>query len=122
MRPALPVAVDADPTRVRVDQHGVRHAEINATYTPYDLGRIKAGYCCLECGEAHEEAFPEHCAGCHFPMRRDQAQLFAEGYDGPATIGSAKSIEELRAEDEEAKARSRYAQAKPTSSIWVPSK
>lgn len=89
-------------------------------YTEYDLGRIKAGYCCIECGEAHEEAFPVKCAACAFPMKRDQAQRLAEEFDGPTSIGPAKSRAELLAEDEEAKAQAEYERQKPTSTIWIP--
>lgn len=120
MRPALPVVVDKDTSRVRVDQFGIKYEDLEMVYTEYDVGRIRAGYCCIECGEAHEEAFPPKCRACHFPMKRDQAQRFAEDFEGYTTIGPAKSLEELRAEDEEAKARARYAKAKPTSQIWIP--
>jgi hypothetical protein len=120
MRPALPVAVDNDTKRVRISPTGVREAEYNLTYTEYDAGRIQAGYCCIECGEAHEEAYPVKCNGCAFPMRRDQAQKYAEQFEGYTTIGPAKSLAELRAEDEEAKERAWRAKAKPTSSIIVP--
>lgn len=121
MRPALPVVFDLDPTRFRVDERtGERYAEYEFAYTPYDTGRIQAGYCCIECGEAHEEAFPVKCSGCHFPMKEKQAQQFAEQFEGYTTAGPSKSLEELRAEDEEMKARAAYERERPTSSIWVP--
>lgn len=89
-------------------------------YTEYDAGRIRAGYCCIECGEAHEQAFPKTCTACGFPMRDEQALKFGEAFEGYTSIGPSRSIEELRAEDEEKKARMRYEKQKPTSSIWVP--
>ena len=104
-RPAIPVAVEGD----------------EAIYTEYDWGRIKAGYCCFDCGEAHEEALPKACAACGFPMREEQAKRIALEFEGFTRIGPARSLEELRAEDEEAKARARYRREKPTSSIWLPS-
>jgi len=120
-RPALPVEVDQDPTRIRIDTRtGERYREIEAIYTEYDLGRIRAGYCCIECGEAHEVPFPKNCVACHFPMSDEQAKKFGESFEGPTTIGPSRSIEELRAEDEEKKARARYAETKPTSQIWIP--
>lgn len=118
-RPALPVAVDVDPYRFRVGPTGVKEAVYNQTYTQYDAGRIRAGYCCFHCGEAQEEAFPKRCI-CGYPMRERQAQDFAEQFEGYTTVGPSKSIEELRAEDEEAKARAEYARNKPTSNIIVP--
>lgn len=144
LRPAIPVAIDADPTRVLVDQRtGARLAEYEHVYTEYDAGRIREGYCCAHCGQAQAmaahapcricerrdgrivyhkgEPFPEHCYVCGFPMRDQQAAKFAEDFDGYTTIGPSRSLEELRAEDEEAKARAQYARQKPTSSIWIPS-
>jgi len=120
MRPALPVATEVDTNRVRVDARtGDRYVEYEMVYTEYDVGRIRAGYCCIECGEAHEEAFPDTCI-CGFPMKEKQAQKFAEQFEGYTTIGPSKSLEELRLEDEEEKARSRYRIEKPTSQIWLP--
>lgn len=123
MRPALPVAVDRDTKRVRIDTRtGERYEEIEHVYTEYDAGRIRAGYCCLHCGEAQETPFPKKCWVCHYPMRDDQAKDFAEQFDGYTTIGSSRSLEELRAEDEEMKEKARRRrEGKPTSSIWVPS-
>ena len=119
MRPAIPVAVDQDTTRIRIDTRtGERYEEVEAIYTEYDQGRIQAGYCCIECGEAQETPFPERCV-CGFPMREEQSRIYGEQFDGYTTIGG-KSLEELRAEDAIAKARARYEREKPTSSIWVP--
>jgi hypothetical protein len=117
------VAVDIDPTRIRIDTRtGEKYREIEQVYTEYDVGRIQAGYCCFNCGEAQDEPFPKVCkiSFCGYPMRERQAQDFAEQFDGYTSIGSGKSVEELRAEDEEAKARAAYGRQKPTSSIWVP--
>lgn len=120
MRPALPIAWDLDVGKAVIDSRtGERLAEYEMIYTPYDVGRIQAGYCCINCGEAHEEAFPENCV-CGFPMREKQAQAFAEQFEGVTTIGPSKSLAELRAEDEELKARAAYQRAKPTSKIMVP--
>jgi len=123
-RPALPIAVDSDTTRIRVDSLGRRHAEYDMTYTEYDWGRIKEGYCCFECGEAQFEnglpvAFLERCI-CGYPMRERQARDCSEQFDGPTTIGPTRSIEELRVEDEEQKERARRIREKPTSRIIVP--
>ena len=118
-RPAIPIAVDQDTSRIRIDTRtGERYEEVEAVYTEYDQGRIQAGYCCIECGEAQERPFPERCV-CGFPMRDHQARVYGEQFDGYTTIGG-RSLEELRAEDEEAKARARYARAKPTTQIWIP--
>lgn len=122
-RPAIPVVIDVDPNRFRVDTRtGERYQEYEHVYTEYDAGRIRAGYCCLHCGEAQEESFPKKCWTCHYPMKEKQAQDFAEQFEGYTTIGPSRSIEELRAEDEELKEKARrQREGKPTSSIWIPS-
>jgi len=115
------VAVDVDGKRVGIGPDGTRYAEYEMVYTEYDAGRIRAGYACMECGEAQETPFPEHCPVCKYPMRDDQSRRFAEQFEGYTTIGPSRSIEELRAEDEEQKERARRQREKPTSSIIVPS-
>ena len=120
-RPAVPVVVEPDGVRFRVDTRtGQKYQEYEQVYTEYDAGRIRAGYCCIHCGEAQERPFPDRCSVCHFPMKEKQAQQFAEQFEGYTTIGSSRSLEELRVEDEEAKERARRQLEKPTSSIWVP--
>lgn len=128
LRPAIPVVVDVDPNRYLVDTRtGERIEALEHVYTEYDVGRIRAGYCCIHCGEAQVEngmplAFPERCWICAFPMRDQQAQRFAEEFEGYTTVGPSRSLEELRAEDEEAKERARrQREGKPTSRIWLPS-
>lgn len=127
LRPALPVAVDIDTKRFLIDTRtGERVQSVEHVYTEYDVGRIRAGYCCIHCGEAQHEnglpvAFPEKCWVCAFPMRQEQTRRFASEFDGATHIGSAKSIAELRTEDEEAKERARRKlEGNPTSRILVP--
>jgi hypothetical protein len=125
--PALPVAVDLDTSRVRIDpRFGTRHAEYEMVYTEYDAGRIQQGYCCIECGEAQikdglPKAFPEACSACGFPMRQEQAARYSREFEGYTTVGPSRGVAELRAEDEEVKERARRTQeGRPTSSILVP--
>lgn len=142
-RPAIPVAIDVDVRRVDIDERtGERIAVYEQVYTEYDVGRIRAGYCCIVCGQHQAHAadnpcrrcqelegrdvfhsgdpFPEHCYMCGFRMRDQQARKFADDFEGYTTIGPSRSIAELRAEDEEAKARAEYDRLKQSSSIWVP--
>lgn len=119
-RPAIPVAVELDVDRVVIDNRtGERLASYEHVYTEYDVGRIRAGYCCAHCGEAQEQAFPVECSACGFPMREKQAQKFAEDFEGYTTIGPARSLAELRAEDEEAKERARR-KREGRSGLWIP--
>lgn len=123
MRPALPVAVDLDTDRVMIDTRtGERIQSYEQTYTEYDVGRIRAGYCCINCGEAQKDgAFPAECWVCRFPMRDEQTARFGEEFKGYTTLGPSRSLAELRLEDAEAKEKARRARdGKPTSSIWVP--
>lgn len=122
MRPALPVAVEPGTQSFLVDEQGNKYEMPDMVFTEYDAGRFRAGYCCIHCLEAQETPFPEKCRVCAFPMREQQAQRFSDEFGGYTTVGPSKSLAELRAEDEEAKARARYAREKPTSSIWLPSK
>ena len=125
MRPALPVAVDNDPTRVRVDKFGVKHEELERIFSEYDYGRMKAGYCCFECGEVQiknglPDAFPERCCVCRYPMRERQTRDMNDQFDGVTEIGG-RPLEELRAEDDELKEKARRArEGRPSSMIWVP--
>jgi hypothetical protein len=124
MRPALPVDVAEDLTRVRVDTRtGTRYQELELVYTEYDIGRIREGYCCIECGEAQSSGpFPMSCSACGFPMRTEQSRQFAVQFDGVTTIGPSRTLAELRAEDDEVKEKARRAQEpKPTDKIWLPS-
>jgi hypothetical protein len=125
LRPALPVAVDIDTSRVRVDKFGAKHEELERIFTEYDYGRLKDGYCCFECGEVQVEnglpkAFPEKCSVCHYPMKDRQTRDIADQFDGEVEIGG-RPLDELRAEDDELKEKIRREQeGKPTSMIWVP--
>lgn len=121
-RPALPVETAEDTTRIRVDTRtGVRYQELELVYTEYDIGRFREGYCCIECGEAQERPFPLACSVCAFPMKTEQSRRFSEQFEGVTTIGPSRSLAELRAEDEEAKERTRRKnEGKSTSSMWVP--
>ena len=124
MRPALPVDATEDTTRIRVDTRtGTRYQELELVYTEYDIGRIREGYCCIECGEAQPSGpFPVSCCVCGFPMRTEQSRVFAQQFDGVTTIGPSRSLAELRAEDDELKEKARRErEPRPTSRIWLPS-
>lgn len=127
LRPAIPVAIDVDTNRVMIDSRtGERITSYEQVYTEYDVGRIRAGYVCIHCGEAQAEnglpvAFPEACWVCRYPMAADQTRRFGEEFEGYTTVGPSKSLAELRAEDDEAKEKARRErEGKSTSSIWIP--
>lgn len=120
MRPALPVVASEDTAAVWVED-GVAYQDLELVYTDYDIGRFREGYCCIRCGEAQERPFPLSCLACGFAMKTEQSQWFAKMFDPDARIGPSRSLEEIRAEDEEAKERTRrIVEGNPTSMIWVP--
>lgn len=86
------------------------------------VGRIKAGYVCAKCFEAQDEAFPERCYLCKFPMRDKQPEYVAKNYQGIVRVGSATSIEdEMAFMDEWAEIEARKQARMPHKpSIWVP--
>lgn len=90
---------------------------VNVTFDEDTIGRMKAGYVCVVCWEIHQEAFPEKCAMCKFPMKERQSEEFAKQFGGEEWIGPDLTIDEIRAEDEERRA---FEGKSATSSIWVP--
>lgn len=101
--PALPVAIEEDPDNVLVYENGETRTSYDLTYSEHDIGRIREGYCCIQCGEAQEKAMPKACWVCGFPMRDKQAQRFALEFKGFKRIGPQTSIS-----DELAIAREMY--------------
>ncbi len=98
------------------------------TYRDYDVAaeheqvqRLREGRVCINCWEPQEKPFPgpgEHLPGCQVNIKRDQAELFARLYEGEKWVGPRLSLEEVRALDDEAKARETH--TKRDSHIWVP--
>lgn len=88
--------------------------------------RIRQGYVCVKCLEAHDSAFPDECAVCHFPMREQQAAEFAKDFRGGIRFGPSTTIEEEYAIAEETIQREAYEKATalgliiPKPSIVVP--
>ena len=47
-----------------------------------DVEATRTGYKCVNCFENLDNAFPEQCPLCGFPMKERQAELFARIYKG----------------------------------------
>lgn len=120
--PAKIVAVEEDPEHVVVTSTGeVRRAPM-VYLDEESVGRIRAGYVCAKCFEAQDEAFPERCYLCKFPMRDKQPEYVAKNYQGTVRVGSSTSIEDEMAfmdEWQEIEARKK-ARMPHKPSIWVP--
>ena len=66
-------------------------------FSEEDIGRMKAGYVCVQCFEDLDTAFPDECPICKFPMRDGQAKAFAEKFQGTQWVGPRTTLDEERA-------------------------
>lgn len=62
--------------------------------TEEQVERIRVGYICIKCLEAHDAAFPDFCAVCRFPMRTKQIEEFTKTYRGEIKFGPSTTIDE----------------------------
>lgn len=79
------------------------------------LEKIRQGYTCIWCFEPLQEAFPQECPLCRFPVRERQIWMFGRMYAGIDI--PPVSVEDRLAEFEEQDAREAH---KPKTSIIVP--
>lgn len=56
--------------------------ELELILTDEDVHRVKTGYVCVYCLEPFQEAWPEKCNVCSFPVRARQAEWFSNSYNG----------------------------------------
>lgn len=127
-RPAVPVEIDEDPDHVLVNSNGEIRRHVLLIFEEEDVERIRAGYCCIVCGESqvdHGAPFPEKCYLCGFPMRDKQSERFAKEFQGNVRVGPSTSLEDEMALAEEMVQREEMAKLgfdiknrKPQ--IWVP--
>ena len=71
--------------------------ENQITWSAEQIERFRSGYKCLNCLEPQEQAWPEHCPVCGYPMRTHQAEFFAREYTGVVHLGPTTTLEEERA-------------------------
>jgi hypothetical protein len=119
-KPVIPLAVEEDPDHVLIFSDGTYRSSFNITLSPEDVGRIRAGYVCAICFEAHEEAYPEECSVCRFPMRSRQAEFVAKAYLGKKRIGPSTSLADELAAMEELEERYLREQTVSAPQIIVP--
>lgn len=117
--------MEPDPDHVLVSSDGSLREHFNMIYSAEDVGRIRAGYCCLNCGESqvdHDAPFPESCWVCGFQMRDKQLKRFAQEFVGDVRVGPSTSLEDELAIMEELHERQELAREglKRTGSIVVP--
>lgn len=70
--PGLRTGFAEDATAV--DEYGNVHRTVNWVLTPDEYEQVKQGYRCVHCMEPFDEAFPEACNLCSFPVRAEQTR------------------------------------------------
>jgi hypothetical protein len=67
---------------------------VHVMLSEFDMGRLRAGYICLQCKEDLDTAFPDECPVCHYRMAARQAEDFATQFKGTTHVGPSTTIEE----------------------------
>ena len=93
-KPVIPLAVEQDEDHVLLLRNGDVRAAHNITFAPDDVGRMQAGYVCVQCYETQDEPFPKACWVCQFPMADRQMEVFAKSFKGNVRVGPSTSMED----------------------------
>lgn len=94
---------------------------VRKTYThPDQIGMLRQGFMCVRCDELLDTAFPDNCPVCAFPMKEEQAQYFADRFEGERIIGSSISWEAEMERLERQRFDRERAEGLRTKGIWVP--
>ncbi len=117
-RPVIPIAIeDATEDLIFFEDGRPPRSPVIMYFKEYDIGRMAAGYVCLQCKEDLDTAFPEECPICRYKMAARQAEDFAKEYRGNAHIGPSTTLEQER----EIMNYLREKKARDTGHIWTPS-
>jgi hypothetical protein len=109
-KPIIPLSVEEDEEHVQLHADGTWRASPRIIFSEHDVGRIRAGYACCRCWEIQDNAFPDKCWVCGYPMKDRQAEYVAKAYKGNVYLGPSSSLEdELAAMDELDKRKEREA-------------
>lgn len=119
-KPATFLAVEEDPDNVLIFGDGTYRSSFNVTVSKDDAGRIQGGYMCAVCFEPHEEAYPERCNACKFPMKERQAEYVAKAYKGNVRLGPSTSMADELAAMNELEEQHRRSQTVSAPQITVP--
>jgi hypothetical protein len=84
---------------------GRRLGIVAPVLSPADIERARAGYLCLKCLEPFEHAWPERCAVCGAPIRKEQAAYLAREFEQadlarPSVDDELAELHERRAKEE----------------------
>lgn len=91
-RPPVILGIEEDPSFVTDEEDGRVFGGVRITTDAETTERIRLGYICARCFQLHEEAYPEECSMCRFPMRRSQGEWFRRFYKGIEVVGSRVSL------------------------------
>jgi len=111
-RPVIPRAVDNDPENVIIRRDADRpeaKAAALIALEEFDMGRLKAGYVCVNCLEDLDTAYPDACPVCRYPMATKQAERVAKEFVGDVKIGPSTTLEDERLIMQEMRERRRVA-------------
>jgi len=92
--PIIAQYTDIDVDAYTVMPDGRRMQRTVFALTEEQVERIRVGYICIKCLEAHDSPFPDACAVCKFPMREHQAEEFAKDFRGDIAFGPSTTIDE----------------------------
>lgn len=97
-RPVIPLGIDNDDQSLVFFEDGrPPRSPVIMFFGDHDIGRMRAGYICIQCYEDLDTSFPDECPVCHYKMAARQAEEFAKDYRGNAHIGPSTTLEEERA-------------------------
>lgn len=102
-----PLLIEEAPVATSLWRADRRLVEPLITWPIEVIERMRAGYQCINCLEPQEQAWPESCSLCGFPMRTRQAEFFAREYAGEVMLnahnwaGELDGLEERRRKEEE---------------------
>jgi len=96
-RPVIALAVEESTDELVFFEDGREpRSPVLFHLTEYDVGRIQAGYVCLQCKEDLDTPFPDECPVCRYRMSERQAEDFAKQFKGRTHIGPSTTLEEER--------------------------
>jgi len=90
----IPSHVDIDVDSFMVMPDGRRMERPLFALTEEQVERIRLGYICMQCLEAHDAPFPDQCAVCQYPMRERQVEEFGRDFKGRIRFGQQTTDEE----------------------------
>ena len=92
MAPLNAVDVEDHPERLVVMADGEVRRDVNIVLNEETFRRLMNGYLCSECYEPHDQAFPEKCKLCGYPIRKEQPHRMETEFEGYTWIGPSRGM------------------------------